>query len=107
MLDELAKYSFPFDEDRSSQRLVMVPSQTSVSALWMSTPFKTGLRPLVEHRLVAGARFPHSCRGRSSQLQSHVMTHVDDKLYPEVTRACNVHKGGPVTCHPARRQAAC
>ena len=42
----------------------MAPSQITVSALWVSTPFKTDLRSLVEHRSVPGARFPHSCRRR-------------------------------------------
>ena len=60
----------------------------------VSTPFKTELRPLIEHRSVDGARFPHSCRRRSSQLQSHVMTHVTASPYPAVTGARNVHKGG-------------
>jgi hypothetical protein len=39
MLDGLAKYGF--DEDRSSQRWVMAPSQVSVSAQWVSTSFET------------------------------------------------------------------
>jgi hypothetical protein len=87
MLDGLAKYSIPFDEDRSSQRVVMAPSQISVLALWVSTPFKTELRSLVEQRSVAGARFPHSCRRRSSQLQSHVMTHVTASISSRHARA--------------------
>src|SRR5215472_8612107 len=37
----------------------MAPSQINVSALWVSTPFKPSLRSLVEHRSVAGVRFPH------------------------------------------------
>src|SRR5262249_22188144 len=102
MLDGRAKYSFPLDEDRSSQRVVMAQSQISVSAL-LSTPFKTELRSLVEQ----GGGFPHSCRRRSSQLQSHVMRHVTASPYPAVTGARNVHKGGSRhSRHPARRQAA-
>src|SRR6516165_11832927 len=47
---------------------------------------------------VAGARVPHSCRRRSSQLQSHVMRHVTASPYPAVTHARNVHKGGSRHC---------
>jgi hypothetical protein len=54
---------------------------------------QTELRSLVEHRSVAGARFPHSCRRQSSQLKAA------SPFQP--SRAMrNVHKGAPITVIP-------
>jgi hypothetical protein len=86
MLDGRAKYSFPLDEDRSSQRVVMAPSQISVSAL-LSTPFKTELRSLVE-------------RGRGFLIRVVVVAAQSGSPFQPSRAMRNVHKGAPITVIP-------
>jgi hypothetical protein len=91
MLDGLTKYSFPFDEDRSSQRVVMAPSQISVSALWVSTPFKTELRSLIEH-----LRWP----ARGFLIRVVVVAAQSGSPFQPSRAMRNVHKGAPITVIP-------